>query len=46
VFTANSALSQEVQGKELSVVDWHHFAKFQEYTEKIIEAFGFPKATK
>jgi iron(III) transport system substrate-binding protein len=46
VFTANSAISQEVRGKELSVVDWHHFAKFQEYSEKIIEALGFPKATK
>lgn len=46
VFTPNSALSQEVRGKELSVVDWHHFAKFQEYSERIIDAFGFPKAAK
>jgi len=46
VFTANSAIAQEVRGKELSVVDWHHFAKFQEYSEKIIEALGFPKADK
>jgi ABC-type Fe3+ transport system substrate-binding protein len=46
VFTANSAVAQEVRGKELSVVDWHHFAKFQEYSEKIIEALGFPKADK
>ena len=46
VFTANSAIAQEVQGKELSVVDWHHFANFQEYSEKIIEALGFPKADK
>jgi iron(III) transport system substrate-binding protein len=46
VFTASSALSQEVRGKELSVVDWHHFAKFQEYSDKIIDAFGFPKAAK
>jgi iron(III) transport system substrate-binding protein len=46
VFTANSAISREVQGKQLSVVDWNHFAKFQEYGEKIIEALGFPKADK
>jgi ABC-type Fe3+ transport system substrate-binding protein len=46
VFTANSAISQEVRGKDLSVVDWHHFAKFQEYSEKIIGALGFPKADK
>jgi iron(III) transport system substrate-binding protein len=46
VFSANSALAQEVRGKELSVVDWDHFAKFQEYSEKIIEALGFPKADK
>ena len=46
VFTPGSATEQVTRGKALSVVDWGHFTKFQEYTEKIIAAFGFPKADK
>lgn len=46
VFTPGSATEQVTRGKALSVVDWGHFTKFQDYTEKIIAAFGFPKADK
>ncbi len=44
VFSSGSVVSQEVRGKKLSVVDWNHFAKFDGYTAKIFEAYGFPKA--
>lgn len=46
VFTAGSAAAQVTRGKELSVVDWDHFTKFQDYVEKIFAAYGFPKADK
>src|SRR5262245_19870156 len=44
VLTPGSANEQVTRGKKLSLVDWNHFAKFQEYTEKIFAAYGFPKA--
>jgi ABC-type glycerol-3-phosphate transport system substrate-binding protein len=44
VFIANFAQEQSTRGKKLSVVDWNHFTKMQEYQAKIIEAYGFPKA--
>ncbi len=46
VFTPGSAAAQVTRGKELSVVDWGHFAKFQDYVERIFAAYGFPKADK
>jgi len=46
VFTSGSAASQVTRGKHLSVVDWDHFTKFQDYVEKIFAAYGFPKADK
>ena len=44
VFTPGSAAAQVTRGKELSVVDWDHFTKFQDYVEKIFAAYGFPQA--
>jgi hypothetical protein len=46
VFTSGSATEQVTRGKELSVVDWNHFAKYQDYNAKIFAAWGFPKADK
>ncbi|MBI2987211.1 MAG: extracellular solute-binding protein [Deltaproteobacteria bacterium] len=46
VFTPGSVLEQVTRGKKLSVIDWDHFTKFQEYQEKIFAAYGFPKAGK
>jgi len=46
VFTPTSAAAQVIRGKELSVVGWDHFTKFQEYQEKIFAAYGLPKADK
>jgi hypothetical protein len=44
VFTPGSVAEQMTRGKQLSVVDWDHFTKFQEYTQKIISIYGFPNA--
>jgi len=46
IFTPGSAAEQVTRGKQLSVVDWNHASKFQDYMEKIIAASGFPKAEK
>ena len=46
LYSSGSAAEQELRGKELSVVDWNHFSKFEEYVTKIIEAYGFPRAEK
>jgi iron(III) transport system substrate-binding protein len=46
LFTPGSVVAQEIRGKELSVVDWNYFSTFQELTEKIFAAYGFPKADK
>ena len=46
VFTPGSVIEQMTRGKELSVVDWDHFTKLQEYSAKLVAAYGFPKADK
>jgi ABC-type Fe3+ transport system substrate-binding protein len=42
LFTPGSATEQLTRGKQLSIVDWNHFAKYQEYNSKIFAAWGFP----
>jgi len=46
VFTPGSAVGREVRGKKLSLVGWDHFTKIQDYIEKIVAAYGFPRADK
>ncbi|MBI2986078.1 MAG: extracellular solute-binding protein [Deltaproteobacteria bacterium] len=46
VFTSGSVTEQMTRGKKLSVVDWNHYTRYQEYMDKIFAAFGFPKADK
>jgi hypothetical protein len=36
----------EIQGKEISLVDWEHFTDLEDYVSKVFEAFGLPKADK
>jgi iron(III) transport system substrate-binding protein len=43
IFTPGSATEQVTRGKKLSVVDWEHFNKYQEYEAKLFAAWGFPK---
>ena len=44
VFTPGSATEKVTRGKKVSVIDWDHFTEFQGYTEKIVGAYGLPKA--
>jgi len=43
-FVQGTVQEQAVSGKKLSVVDWNHFTKIQDYEKKIVEAYGFPRA--
>ena len=44
VLLPDSVQAQETKGKTLSLVDWNHYTKLDEYTSKIVGAYGFPKA--
>jgi hypothetical protein len=46
VFTPGSATESLTRGKKLSMVDWDHFTKIEEYSAKLFEAYGFPKPAK
>ena len=41
-----SVQEQLIRGKTLSVVDWEHFQKTGDYSKKIVEAMGLPRAEK
>jgi len=45
VFTPRSAQEDLTRGKKLSIIDWNHYTKLDDYLQKIVEAMGFPKAT-
>jgi iron(III) transport system substrate-binding protein len=42
--TAGSVQEKIVRGLKLSVVDWEHVTKLEDYQKKITEAYGFPRA--
>ena len=44
IFSQGFVQGQVTRGKQLSIVDWNHFAKMPEYQTKVVEAYGFPKA--
>ena len=44
--TPNSVQEKIVRGLKLSVVDWDHVTKLEDYQKKITEAYGFPRADK
>jgi ABC-type Fe3+ transport system substrate-binding protein len=43
VFTPGSVMENETRGKKLSEGDWSLLTKLDEYTAKVVEAYGFPK---
>ncbi len=43
LFPVTSA-HQVSRGKKLSLVDWQHATKMQDYQKKVVEAYGFPRA--
>jgi iron(III) transport system substrate-binding protein len=44
VLAPGSVQSRLARGKKLSVIDWNHYGKLDDYLNKIVEAMGFPKA--
>jgi iron(III) transport system substrate-binding protein len=44
VLLPDSVQAQETKGKKLPLIDWNHYTKLDEYTSKVAEAYGFPKA--
>ncbi len=44
IFSPYSYVTEVTKGKKISLVDWDHFTKLDGYLEKVLEAYGFPKA--
>jgi ABC-type Fe3+ transport system substrate-binding protein len=46
LLSPGSVHEQLTRGKKISIVGWNHFQKMEDYTKKIVEASGFPRADK
>jgi hypothetical protein len=46
VFSPGSAQEEITKGKKLSLIDWGNYKKLDDYTEKIVAAYGFPQVQK
>jgi iron(III) transport system substrate-binding protein len=46
VLTSGSLIERETRGKQISLVDWNHAQKLNEYSAEMVKAYGFPKAEK
>jgi iron(III) transport system substrate-binding protein len=44
IYAPGSIQGQEIKGKKISLVDWEYYTKLGEYQDKIVAAYGFPKA--
>ena len=44
VLSPGSVQEQLARGKKLSIIDWNHYGKLNEYLNKIVEGMGFPRA--
>jgi len=44
IFSPGTTAFQVARAKKVSLVDWRHYTKMQEYLRLVIEAYGFPKA--
>jgi len=44
IYGPGSIQGEEIRGKMLSLVDWDHYAKLSDYQDKVVAAYGFPKA--
>ncbi|HEY3168673.1 MAG TPA: extracellular solute-binding protein [Candidatus Binatia bacterium] len=44
VFSPGTTAFQVARAKKISLVDWRHYTKMQEYLRLVIEAYGFPQA--
>ena len=46
ILSPGSFIEREVRGKQLSIVDWSHAQKLDEYSAEMVKAYGFPKSEK
>ena len=46
VLTPGSVQERAARGLKLSIIDWNHVTKIEEYQKKIVEAYGFPRVQK
>lgn len=46
LYSPDSAVEKALRGKKLSVLNWDNFSVKEKWTGQVIEAFGFPKASK
>ena len=44
IFSPSTTAFQVARAKKISLVDWRHYTKMQEYLRLVVEAYGFPKA--
>ena len=45
LFAPGSAQEEVTRGKKLSLIDWSHYTKLDDYINKAVEAMGFPTAS-
>ena len=45
LFVPGSAQEEVTRGKKLSLIDWSHYTKLDDYLTKAVEAMGFPTAS-
>jgi ABC-type Fe3+ transport system substrate-binding protein len=46
VLATGSFQEKLTRGAKVSMVDWEHYTKMEDYQNKIVEAYGFPRAEK
>jgi hypothetical protein len=44
IFSAGTTAFQVARTNKVSLVDWQHYTRMQEYLRLVVEAYGFPKA--
>jgi ABC-type Fe3+ transport system substrate-binding protein len=45
LFAPGSVQETVTRGKQLSIIDWNHYTKLDDYLSKAVEAMGFPTAS-
>ena len=45
LFAPGSVQEDVTRGKKLSIIDWNHYTKLDDYLGKVVEAMGFPTAS-
>ena len=43
IYAAGSKIEELTRGRKTSIIDWDHLVKQQDYMEKIVAAYGFPR---